>query len=279
MTIEIGRYNTLEVLREVEHGVYLGGEEASDQVLLPRRYVPEGTQVGETLTVFVYTDSEDRPIATTLRPTAVAGDFAYLSVIDVSEHGGFLDWGLDKDLFAPANEQVRPLEIGDQFVFAVVLDATQRVKACSQLRSYFEYDVSGVRPGQEVDLLAYDRNAVGMLVVVDGKYTGIVYRNEAFQPMRVGQKLRGFVHRVREDNKLDVRLTRAGTDGIDDAQETILAALRADGGFLALHDKSSPESIRARLSMSKKAFKRALGGLYKARRVELLPGGVRSLDE
>lgn len=278
-SIQVGEYNTLAVLRQEPAGLYLGPTaDADDQVLLPQRQVPPGTRVGERLRVFVYTDSEDQRVATTLRPTAVVGDFAFLDVVDLSPHGAFLDWGLDKDLFAPTNEQCRQLRVGDRAVFAVSLDErTGRVKASSRLGPYLDYEVAEVAEGTEVDLLVYDHNDVGALVVVAGRYTGIVYYDVAFRQLLIGHRLRGFVQKVRSDNKLDIRLQRTGRAAIDDAQQIVLDALEDAGGFLPLHDKSPPEQIRARLALSKKAFKKALGGLYKARRVEFLPDGVKLL--
>lgn len=276
--IEIGRYNTLTIRREAEAGLYLGSEQ--EEVLLPGKYVPEGAEIGQSLRVFVYNDSEDRPVATTREPKAVLGDFALLEVVDLSPHGAFLDWGLDKDLFAPFKQQMRRLELGDKLVFAVSLDErSNRVIASSQLRTFFDYDVSAVQPDDEVSLLVYDENALGWLVVVDGRHTGIVYKNEASRELRVGDSLTGYVKLVRPDNKLDIRLQRTGPAAIGDATQALLNALRENGGSLPLHDKSPPDQIRAQLAMSKKAFKRALGGLYKARRVELLPDGVKLLEE
>jgi len=276
--IQIGRYNTLPITREAEAGLYLGSED--EEVLLPGKLVPAGAEVGSELTVFVYTDSEDRSVATTQTPKAVVGDFALLEVIDLSPHGAFLDWGLDKDLFAPFKQQIRRLSLGDRLVFAVSLDErSNRVIASSQLRTFFDYDVSEVRADDEVNLLVYDENALGSLVVVDGRHTGLVYRGEASRELRVGDRLTGFVKVVRPDNKLDIRLQRTGPAAIDDATQTLLDALIKNGGHLPLHDKSDPAEIRARLALSKKAFKRALGALYKARRVELLPDGVKLLDK
>ena len=276
--IAIGEQQTLVVRNEKEQGLYLGGEERKDQVLLPRKYVPPGTQLGDSLRVFVYTDSEDRPVATTQTPKAAVGDFALLEVVDVTPHGAFLDWGLDKDLFAPKKEQSRRLRVGDRCVFAVTLDPRdERVKASSLLGKYLDYDVSHLKPGAEVDLLVYDERDIGYLVVVDDAHSGLVYRNEVFEPLEIGQRLIGWIKTVRSDNKIDVRIQRPGASGIDDAQEVVLEALRKAGGFLPLHDKSPPAEIYEALGMSKKAFKRALGGLYKARRVELGPEGTKLL--
>jgi len=276
--IDIGRYSTLTIRREAEAGLYLGSDE--QEVLLPRKFIPKDFEIGAEITVFVYTDSEDRPVATTQKPKAIVGDFAALEVIDLSEHGAFLDWGLDKDLFAPFKQQQRKLDLGDWLVFAISLDErSNRVIASSQLRTFFDYDVSGVKVDDAVELLVYDHNELGALVVVDGRHTGLVYKGEASRDLRIGDTLTGYVKLVRPDNKLDIRLQRTGREAIDDATQTLLDALREAGGFLPLHDKSPPEQIRRRLSLSKKAFKRALGGLYKARRVELLPDGVKLLDE
>lgn len=276
--IRIGHYNTLEVVREEAAGIYLSAQHQgpkSEQLLLPGRYVPEGAVIGDRLRVFVYTDSEDRPIATTLEPKAVVGDFAFLEVIDQSPHGAFLDWGLDKDLFAPSNEQHQRLQVGDRRVFAVSLDErTHRVKASSTLGPYLDYDVQEVEEGAEVGLLVYGHSDIGAQVVVDGRYPGLVYFDEAFRQLLVGDRLTGYVQRVRPDNKLDIRLQRTGRSARHDAQQIILDALESAGGFLPLHDKSSPAEIRAKLALSKKAFKRALGGLYKARRVEVRPDGI-----
>jgi len=279
--IQIGRYNTLEVVREEAAGLYLSAEQRgpkSEQLLLPGRYVPEGTHIGDRLRVFVYTDSEDRPIATTLEPKAVVGDFAFLEVIDQSPHGAFLDWGLDKDLFAPSNEQHQRLQVGDRHVFAVSLDErTQRVKASSQLGPYLDYEVQAVDEGAEVGLLVYGHSDIGAQVVVDGRHPGLVYFDEAYRQLLVGDRLTGYVQRVRPDNKLDVRLQRTGRSARHDAQQVILDALEGAGGFLPLHDKSSPAEIRAKLALSKKAFKRALGGLYKARRIVVRPDGIERI--
>jgi predicted RNA-binding protein (virulence factor B family) len=276
MEISVGRYNMLEVMREGDPGLYLGSEE--EAVLLPWRYVPKGTKVGERLRVFVYTDSEDRPIATTLTPTAVVGEFAFLEVVAMTKHGAFLNWGLAKDLLAPFNELHDHVEVGRHYVFAIALDDDGRVTASSKLRRHFDYDVDEIEEGDEVNLLVYGRNEVGALVVVDGRHAGIVYDNEAFRPLRYGDQLTGFIKLVRPDNKLDIRLQRIGTDALDDAQRVVLEAARANGGFLALHDKSTPDEIRTQLALSKKAFKRALGALYKSRRIELRADGVKLLD-
>lgn len=277
--LRIGRYNTLPILRETRHGLVLGRD--GDEVLLPFGQAEERLPpVGERLRVFVYTDSEDRPIATLRKPHATVGEIAYLECVDLSEHGAFLDWGLDKDLFAPFGEQHARLRVGRHYVVAVALhERTGRVFGASKLARYFDYDVEDVQAGDEVDLLVYHLNEHGAQVVVDGRHAGLVYEAESHRPLRIGDELRGFVKQVRHDNKLDIQLQRQGKQGRDDAQQAILDALEDGDGFLGLHDGSSPEDISRELDMSKKAFKRAVGGLYKARRIELLDDGIRLLDE
>jgi len=277
MTIRIGEYNELEVIERVDFGVYLGtGEE---RVLLPQKWAPDGLGVGDSISVFIYTDSEDRPIATTDAPHATIGEFAFLEVVDIAPHGAFVDWGLEKDLFIPFAQQKRPLERGQRHVVYVSLhERTGRVIGSTDIGRYFEYDLDALPIGKEVSLLVFDFNDVGAQVVVDGRYRGIVYRNETYEPLELGQKLRGWVKALREDERVDISLRRLGHGATLDAKDVILDALAAAGGTLPLHDKSSPDDIRAALKMSKKVFKKAIGGLYKARRIVITDVGIESTD-
>ena len=271
--IEIGRYNRLTVARRAPPGAYLTLGES--EVLLPNRHVPEGLELGTELEVFVYTDSDDRPIATTQKPNAVVGEFAYLKVVDVSTHGAFLDWGLDKDLFVPFAEQETRMQRGEQHVVAVCLDEhTQRVMATSRLAQFFEADTSALTPRQEVELLVYRSTELGALVVVDQCYSGLVYQNETFRKLTVGERLTGHVQRVRPDGKLDISLKPPGAKGRGGDTQALTRALEAAGGSLPLHDNSSPEEIAQALHMSKKAFKRAVGILYRQRLIEISPSGI-----
>lgn len=275
--IEVGLYNTLEVLRETPQGLRLGTEEHN--ILLPRRQVPRGCEVGDLLEVFVYTDSSDELIATTLSPLATVGQFACLRVVDVTPHGAFLDWGLPKDLFAPFSRQHRPLRIGDRIVVGLsVHAATGRVIASSTLAGLFDDDVEHLSPGQPVQLLVYGKNELGVQVIVQGRHAGLVFHDRVFQPVRLGEALEGFIDQVREDHRLDITLQRPGREGNSDAEETILAALDAAGGRLNLHDKSPPEAIYQALGLSKKAFKRAVGSLYRAHQIELGEGCIRRIE-
>lgn len=268
--IEVGSTNQLTVARTTTPGHVLK-DESGREVLLPHKLGPRDLKVGDVISVFVYTDSEDRPIATTQKPLAQVGDFAYLKVVHESEHGAFLDWGLDKDLFVPKAEQYIPMRVGQSYVVAVFLDGrTERVAAASKLGPFFDYDVSGLTVGKSVDLLVYGESETGTLVIVDDRFGGMIHRSELFRPVRVGDKLTGFLANIRDDNKLDIRLRRTGQSGQLDASAVILDALRSSGGVLPLGDKSPPEEIAKRLGLSKKAFKAAVGSLYKQGQV--IPG-------
>lgn len=271
---EIGTSSTLSVARKTSAGYLL--TDGDGEVLLPTRLAPEGLEIGQALSVFVYTDSEDRPVATTQTPLAKVGDFACLKVVDLSPHGAFLDWGLDKDLFVPIAEQHERMVIGRSYVVAVYLDnQTSRVAAASKLGGFFDYDVSHLEEGQTVELVVYAKTDRGALVIVDDRFSGMVYTSELFSPVEIGQSLSGYIAKIRDDNKLDIRLRRVGKKGKQDAASVILAALEEGGGVLSLGDKSPPELILDRLGLTKKVFKAAVGGLYKSGKVIPSPNEIR----
>jgi predicted RNA-binding protein (virulence factor B family) len=277
--IEVGRYQQLEVVRILPHGAYLGTEEES--VLLPRGLAPQDVKLGEVLRVFVYSDSDDRLVATTEIPKAVVGQFAQLEVVDVTPHGVFVDWGLSKDLLVPYSESGRGKEVGDKVMVYVTVEerrgVADRVIGSARLGRWFDYDVRRLETGKAVSVRVFDLNDVGAQVIVDDRWRGIVYHDEAFRPLRRGDTAEGWITAVREDNRLDVTLRRPGHRGTLDAAELILAALEDAGGALPLHDRSSPDEIRRALHMSKKTFKRAVGTLMKQGRVTQTPGGIRRL--
>lgn len=277
MAIEIGRTNRLTAARRAPPGVYLTSE--GSEVLLPNRFVTEDLVLGSELDVFVYTDSSDRPVATTQKPLAEVGQFAFLRVVDTSRHGAFLDWGLDKDLFIPLAEQETRLARGDGAVVAVCLDQhTQRVMASSRLGQFFDSELGELSVGAEVDLFVYRCTELGAMVIVSERYSGLVYQSEQFTPLLVGERARGYVQRLREDGKIDVTLRAPGAAGRDKETQALLRVLEANDGFLPLHDDSPPEEISRWLGMSKKAFKRASGNLYRQRRVRLSPQGISAID-
>jgi len=231
----------------------------------------EGLQVE----VFIYNDKTGAPLATTERPPVQAGQFAFLKVADVAAHGAYLDWGLPRDLFVPRRLQYHPLHVDDRVVVAVSVDEEGRVFGSSKLADFFESAVGTLQVGDAVQLLVYGFNDLGALSVVDGRFTGLIYRNETFKPARVGDSTVGWVRGVREDGRVDLGLHQVGREGTQDARDVIWERIVANGGSLALTDKSSPEKIRSQLQMSKKAFKKAVGSLYKERRIVIEDGGLR----
>ena len=275
--IQIGRTQRLPVWENQPEGLYLG--DAEEHVLLPRRLAPHGYVEGDWIEVFVYTDSEDLPVATTQTPLAEVGQFACLQVVDVTRHGAFLDWGLPKDLFAPFGRQHRPMRRGDWVVVGLSLHTrTGRVIASSTLKGLFDDDVAWLQPGDPVSLMVYGFNDRGVQVIVEGRHAGLIFRDRVFQRVRIGEELQGFVHQIREDHRLDISLQRGGRAGNVDAEAVILAALDDAGGSLPLHDKSPPQAIRDALGLSKKAFKRAVGSLYKDQVITLSESGIHRVD-
>lgn len=272
----IGKHNRLPVLKQIGAGLLLGEED--DPVLLPNRKVPEGAKVGDVLSVFVYTDSEDRPVATTETPKASVGDIVTLEVIDTSRHGAFLDWGLDKDLIVPTREQHQPLREGDRVVVAVLLDRDDRVMATSKLAPHLDRRTKHLKAGKAVEYLIYGSTERGYRAVVDGRFNGMLFRDDTPQRLRMGDAGRAWITGVRPDGRLDLSLRAPGRSVHDDARSIVLAALEDAGGFVPLNDKSDPDQIRERLHMSKKVFKRAIGGLYKERRIEIGDDGIRRID-
>ncbi|GAB6043924.1 CvfB family protein [Endothiovibrio diazotrophicus] len=275
--VEVGRFNRLRVVKEVPFGRYLEGEEWGE-ILLPNRFVPAGTRVGDVVEVFLYFDSEGEIIATTQRPRAKLGEFAYLQVIDRSQAGAFLDWGLDKDLLAPVPEQRRPMEIGKSYIVHVKQDGEGRLVASSKIDRFLDRSPPRLKPMDEVTLLVAERTELGVKVIVDDSHWGLIHNDDLFQEPRYGKRMRGYVKRVRSDGKIDVVLNRRGEERIGDLGSEILARLRKNGGFLALHDKSAPEEIQRVLGVSKKSFKEAIGHLYKQRKIVIEAAGIRLLE-
>lgn len=277
MAVEIGKVNKLKVLREVSIGVYLDGDTIGD-VLLPKRYVPEGTKEGDEVEVFIHLDSEDRLIATTERPLAQVGEFAWLKVVSVSKFGAFLDWGLMKDLLVPFREQKEKMEKDRYYaVYVYFDDETGRIVASAKVDRFLDNVSPDYNPGDEVKLFIVGRTELGYKAVINGLHSGLLYYNQVFKPLQLGQHTKGYIARIREDEKIDLLLERPGYEKVDELSQQLLDALQKAGGFLPLTDKSVPADIEHRLGMSKKTFKKAIGALYKQRLVELLPDGIKQL--
>lgn len=276
--VQVGRYNTLEVRKQTRSGFQLGS--GPDAVFLPGPQAPEGLQPGTRLRVFVYTDSEGILVGSTHTPKASVGEFAFLQCVQVNQHGAFLDWGMPKDLFVPFAEQYARMEPGQGYVVAVCLDErVTRAMASSKLAPFFDYDLRELSVGDPQPLLVFGHTPIGTQVVVDQRYVGLIYADSMFEHLPVGSELTGYVAALRDDNRVDISLTRPDATGTgggrDRAQQLILDAMGSSGGFLPLHDRSPPADIQRRLGLSKQAFKRAVGGLYKARRIRLEDAGIR----
>jgi len=275
----IGKYNTLTIERVTSVGMFLSDVEG-EEVLLPNQYLTDDMHVEDVIKVFVYLDSEDRPVATTETPKIIRNEFAVLQVKDVSEHGAFLDWGLIKDLFVPFREQSVSMEIGDWHVVYLYLDQkSSRLIASTKIDRFLENDRLTVKEGDEVDLIIYQKTDLGYNTIVNQYHKGLIYGNEVFKDLKIGDKLKGFVKKIRPENKLDISLNKSTTEQIEPAAQNILDELKKAGGFLDLSDGSSPEEIHKRLEISKKVFKKAIGGLYKNGTIRIAPEGIYLLGK
>lgn len=276
--IAIGQYHTLTIDRLSAPGLYLTN--GTDTVLLPKKWVTRNMLPGTTLNVFVYLDNEERPIATTLKPFACVNEFARLRVRQVNDAGAFLDWGIEKDVLVPFREQNETMEEDRYYVVYIYIDSlTGRLIASAKLNRFLKRNVDTCSEGDTVSILVTKETDRGFEVIVDQAYKGIVYFNEIFEPIRVGDKRTAYIHKIREDQKLDIRLKPKDYGISDDAKEKVIEILKQHNGFLALHDKSSPAEIEAMLTMSKKVFKKAIGGLFKEHKIEILENGVRLLPD
>ena len=255
--------------------MYLDADDLGD-VLLPKRYVPAGCGPGDVLEVFVYRDSEDRLIATTERPLAMVGDFALLKVVAVNQMGAFLDWGLPKDLLVPFREQKQKMEKGKSYVVRIFLDEkSDRIVASSRIEKFLDSSPGDLQDGQEVDLLIAGRTDLGYITVINNKHHGVLFNEEIFQPIKPGQRLTGYIKKIRDDNKIDLCLQKPGYTKVPDLSDRILDVIKAQGGYIAISDKSDPELIYNLFGISKKTYKKALGLLYKRRLIELSDSGVK----
>ncbi len=275
--LEIGRTVTLRVLRNAPMGLILGKGE--DEVLLPARYVAGDVVPGDSIEVFLYTDSEDRPVATTEKPLASAGEFACLRVVSVTANGAFLDWGLPKDLLLPFGSQLERVQPEQTVVVRVLLDRVSgRPVASAKLQRYLESPPDDLREGQSIVWMVFDETELGSKAIVDGRFEGLFYREPGTRGPERGTSGTGYIRRIREDGKIDLSLVPSGQAGIDRARETLLEALQSAGGRIELGDKSDPAEIRRLLGLSKKAFKRAAGALYREHRVRIGDTSIELLD-
>jgi predicted RNA-binding protein (virulence factor B family) len=277
--IEIGKYTTLVILRETDPGLYLGLEDGAEEViLLPHKYKPENYAIGDEIKVFVYLDYEERPIATTLEPFVELNGFGYLRCADVTTHGAFMDWGLEKHLFVSFKEQARPMKVDNWYIVYMYLDAqTNRLAGSSKTNQFLQNENLSIQPFEEVNILVTHLTDKGANVIINGIHKGLIYLEDIFEDIRTGDRLKAYVKKIREDHKIDIALQTPGYESIVPNAEYILEELKAAGGFIPLHDKSAPETIKETLGLSKKSFKKAIGSLYRDKQIIIKEDGIELL--
>ena len=272
--IKIGEFNTLNILRNTSVGLFLGDDEGNE-ILLPNKYVPESYHIGDTINVFCYLDHEERPVAVTLTPKITLNGFALLKVADVTQVGAFMDWGMEKHLFVPFKEQARKMELGKWYLIHMYQDEqTGRLVGSSKTDRFLNNDHVDVERLETVDLMVYRYTDLGVEVIVNGKYKGLVYKDEIYKDLSLGERLTGVVKKVRDDKKIDISLEQLGYKNLEPTSEKVLEVLEAHKGYLDLHDKSDPELIKQKLGMSKKSFKKAIGVLYKKKAIRIENDGI-----
>ena len=274
----IGKINMLRVVKQVDFGLYLDGGEHGE-ILLPKRYVPADCNPGDEVEVFVYLDSEDRIIATTETPLAIVGEFAALRVVSVSSVGAFLDIGLMKDILVPFREQRHDMQVGETHVVYVYLDdKTNRLVASAKLDRFLSNTPPTFREGEEVDILVCHPTDLGYKAIVNDSYFGVLYKSEVFQPLEIGEQTKAFINKVREDGKIDLILHKPGYEKTDDISKQILDKLKMGGGFIGVTDKTDPEIIYKMFGVSKKTFKKAIGALFRSRKIAIEKEGIRIIS-
>ncbi len=272
--IVLGKTHDLEINRFVDFGCYVDGKNLGE-ILVPKRYVPAGKQEGDFLEVFVHTDSEDRIIATNEKPYIEVGEFASLKVVEVNQYGAFMDWGLMKDLFVPFIEQQTKMEIDRMYVvFAYVDSATDRIAASSRLEQFMALGPANYELGEEVDIIITNKTDLGYKAIINKEHWGLIYNNQVFERITIGDKRTAFIQKMRDDDKIDISIQKVGFEHIDEVSQIILDVLKEDE-FIGLHDKSDPKEIQKVFGISKKAFKKAIGGLYKQKLIAIEDNGIR----
>jgi predicted RNA-binding protein (virulence factor B family) len=273
--VKIGKISTLEVVKFTDQGAYLDGGPYGE-ILLPNRYVPNGCKEEDELEVFIFFDSEDRIVASTDFPKVMADEFGYLKVVSVTPFGAFLDWGLPKDLLAPFREQAEKMEPDKSYLVRVYVDhTTGRIVASSKINKYLDKEEIDFFEGNEVDLIISNKTDLGYNAIINGKHLGILYFNEIFKPIKTGDKIKGFIKKIREDKKIDLSLEKQGYDKVDPVSAEILEKLKASNNYLPYSDKTDPDVIKESLGISKKTFKKAIGLLYKNKLIAIEEEGIR----
>ena len=281
--IRLGEYNLLRVKEEALRegfgevfGMYLdAGREG--EILMPQKYVPEGTKPGDEIECFVYLDQDERPIATTEKPLALVGDFAYLTCSWVNEYGAFLNWGLTKDIFCPFREQKKRMEIGDSFIVHIHIDEdSYRIVASAKIEHYLKEidDTCELKRGSEIDILIWQKTELGFKVIVNNSYPGLIYEDQVFKYIHTGDRMKAYVSNMRPDGKIDISLQPLGIAAVEDFSTTLLNYMKDNDGHCTVNDKSDPEEIKRQFHVSKKVFKKAVGDLYKKKMIKLADDGL-----
>ncbi len=279
MMVHLGKYNSLRVLKQESHGFYLVGDEKYQEIFLPNKYAPKNLIVDDELEVFVYLDSEDRIIATTLRPLATVGEFATLEVTSNEGFGVFLNWGLEKDLFVPFREQLFDMHKGQSYVVYLYIDSSGRISASTRINKFIQTTAPAFSEGDQVELLLYQKTSMGFSAIINGTHSGLIYNDTIRSDLKLGLKTSGFVKKIREDNKIDLTLYPEGLDGREDLAEQILRKLISSKGRLELNAKTSAKVIHAQFNVSKKKFKIALGYLYKKKLISIDDNGITLMNK
>jgi len=276
--VKVGQYNRLRVNRKVEFGFYL--EDGAEGILLPKRFAPNQLNIDDEIEVFVYHDSDNRLIATTQKPKAVVGEIAKMKVVSVTKQGAFLDWGLMKDLFVPASKQVAGMRLGGEYLVMLYIDEmTGRVAATEKVENLMSNDALTVKEMEAVELLVYRTSELGYVMIINNKHIGILHGNEVFQQLEIGDKVKGFIKKIRPDNKIDLILGKPGYTKVEDETAKVLRLLAENNGYLPYNDKSDPTDIYAFFGMSKKAFKMTTGNLYKQKKIQFTQTGIQLIEQ
>ncbi len=276
--VRVGQYNTMKVSRRVDFGFYL--DDGEEGILLPKRFAPRTLRIGDEIEVFVYHDSDNRLVATTQKPNAVAGEIAKMKVVAVTKQGAFLDWGLMKDLFVAKSQQLGGMREGVEYLVKLYIDEmTGRVAATEKIDSLLSNDPLTVKELDVVDLVVYRQSELGYVMIINNLHTGLLHTNEIFTTLHVGDKLQGFVKTIRPDNKIDLVLGKPGFQKVEDEAAKILRLLQEHDGYLPYHDKSDPQEIYDFFGMSKKTFKMTTGGLYKQKKINFTKTGIQLISD
>lgn len=278
MSIQLGRFNTLEVVKAVDFGMYLDGDDQGE-ILLPSRYVPQDCKVGDWLAVFLYLDNEERLVATTLTPYVQVGEFACLEVAWINQYGAFLNWGLMKDLFVPFGEQKMKMQVGKQYVIHAHLDdESYRIVASAKVDKYLSREVPAYTPGQEVDILIWQKTDLGFKAIINNEFGGLLYDSQVFRDIRTGDRMKAYVKQVRPDGKVDLILQKTGQEHVSDFSAILLQYIKDNGGATPLNDKSDAAEIYEVFGVSKKTFKKAVGDLFRKRLIIIEPNRIALAD-